>query len=55
MIAINKREKEIISQELPKVRIIRTVKNKTKRHRYLCEGSPRVLKLLARLRGDTKC
>lgn len=50
MIAINKAEREIISQRLPNVHIVRTMKQKSKRHRYYCEETKQVLRLLRQIR-----
>lgn len=50
MIAINKDEKDIISARFPNVHIVRTMKQKSKRHHYYCEESKPVLKLLREMR-----
>lgn len=52
MIAINKAEKDAISAQFPNVHIVRTMKNKSKRHRYYCEESRAVIRYLNRVRGD---
>ena len=52
MIAINKSEKEAISKQFPDVHITRTMKQKSKRHRYYCEENPAVLRFLNRARGE---
>lgn len=52
MIAINKYEKEEISRQFPDVHIVRTMKQKSKRHRYYCEESPAVMRFLNRSRGE---
>lgn len=54
MIAINKAEKEVIASEFPNVHIVRTMKQKSKRHHYYCEETPRVLQCLNRMRGLAK-
>lgn len=55
MIAINKIEKEAISKNFPNVHIVRTMKQKSKRHRYYCEEHPDVLRFLNRSRNtETK-
>ena len=46
MILISKEEKEIISSQVPTAHIVRTMKNKSKRHRYYCEESPAVMRVL---------
>lgn len=50
MIAINKAEKEVISTRFPNVHIVRTMKQKSKRHHYYCEESKNVIKLLRDIR-----
>lgn len=50
MIAINKKEKDIISSRFPNVHIVRTMKQKSKRHHYYCEESKPVMKLLRDMR-----
>lgn len=51
MILINKSEKEVISKRLPGVYIVRTMKQKSKRHHYYCEECKPVMKLLFEVRG----
>lgn len=51
MIAINKAEKELIVERFPNVHIVRTMKSKSKRHRYYCEENRQVLNFLNRQRG----
>lgn len=46
MIAISKAEKEFIVSRMPHAHIVRTMKQKSKRHRYYCEETSRVMKLL---------
>lgn len=53
MIAINKFEKEVISKNLPNAHIVRTMKQKSKRHHYYCEETGAVIQLLASMRGNT--
>lgn len=50
MIAINKSEKEVISKWLPNVHIVRTMKQKSKRHHYYCEENKQVMQLLSEIR-----
>lgn len=50
MIQINKTEKEVISKQLPNTHIVRTMKQKSKRHHYYCEENIQVIQLLAELR-----
>lgn len=50
MIAINKDERDIISARFPNVHIVRTMKQKSKRHHYYCEESKPVMRLLREMR-----
>ena len=50
MIAINKKEKEAISKMFPNVHIVRTAKQRSKRHRYYCEENRGAMALLKSLR-----
>ena len=52
MVAVNKTEKEAILARYPNVHIVRTMKQKSKRHRYYCEESKGAMRLLSELRGD---
>lgn len=52
MIAINKEEKDIISKAYPNVHIVRTMKQKSKRHRYYCEENRGAMSLLKSLRDQ---
>lgn len=52
MIAITKEEKNVLHAELPSAHIVRTMKQKSKRHRYYCEETRPVLYVLERLRGE---
>ncbi len=52
MIAISKEEKEIISRECPKAHIVRTMKQKSKRHHYYCEESRQVMRVIDRIRNS---
>ena len=54
MIAINKAEKDAIRAQFPNVHIVRTMKQKSKRHRYYCEESKGVMRYLRELRGSGK-
>lgn len=51
MIAINKAEKEAISARFPDAHIVRTMKQKSKRHHYYCEESKGVMRYLNELRN----
>ena len=50
MIAITKAEKDVIREKFPNVNIVRTMRQRSKRHRYYCEETKRVLKLLKQMR-----
>lgn len=50
MIAISEKEKEVIAECLPGTHIRRTVKQKSKRHRYYAEESRDVMRILRSLR-----
>ena len=50
MIAINKAESEAIRNRFPTAHIVRTLKQKSKRHHYYCEETRRVLNYLEELR-----
>lgn len=50
MIAITKAEKDAIREKFPSVNIVRTMKQKSKRHHYYCEETKQVSKLLKQMR-----
>lgn len=50
MIAITKNEKAEINKRFPNAHIVRTMKQKSKRHRYYCEETDRVLAFIKSLR-----
>lgn len=52
MVRITKEEKDIICKRFPKVHIVRTVKQRSKRHTYYCEESRGVISLLNQLRKN---
>ena len=54
LIIISKEEKDVISKRLPNVHIIRTMKQRSKRHRYYCEESKSVMKILREMRGGNR-
>ena len=54
MVAITKEEKEVIRDNFPKVHIVRTMKRKSKRHKYFVEESRSVMRLLNELRSKIK-
>lgn len=51
MVIITKEEKEIIAEKMPGVHIHRTVKQKSKRHRYYMEENKNAMRLLKELRN----
>ncbi len=52
MVEITKAEKEIISRQIPSAHIVRTMKQKSKRHHYYCEESSKVMALLKEIRDS---
>jgi hypothetical protein len=54
MIAIRAEEKEAVSARFPDVHIVRTVKQKSKRHRYYCEETRRVVRFLSGMRNHSE-
>lgn len=51
MIAITKSEKDAIRQQFPNVHIVRTMKQRSKRHRYYCEETTPVMRYLNEIRN----
>lgn len=51
MIPVSKTEKEAIVAAFPNVKIVRTMKQRSKRHKYYCEESRQVMGLLRRMRA----
>ena len=45
-------EKKAICEQFPNIHIVRTVKQKSKRHRYYMEEQTAPMRLLRRLRGE---
>lgn len=54
MIAITKQEKEAITKKFPNVYIVRTMKQKSKRHHYYCEESKGVMRYISEMRSMGK-
>lgn len=52
LIYITKSEKEAIIKKFPNVHIVRTMKQKSKRHRYYCEEQRPVMNYLHKLRNS---
>jgi hypothetical protein len=50
VISITQREKEIISAKYPRVHIVRTMKSRSKRHRYYMAEEVAAMKVLRSLR-----
>lgn len=46
MIAISKAEKEVISERFPSIHIVRTARQKSRKHHYYCEETKQVLQYL---------
>ena len=55
MIAITKSEKEVIAERFPNVHIVRTAKQRSKRHHYYCEESKAVMRFLNKMRNGSAC
>jgi hypothetical protein len=51
MVLITKEEKEAIREKFPKIGIVRTMRQKSSRHRYYCEESPKAMQYLATIRN----
>lgn len=51
MVIISAHEKEVISARMPDVHIRRTVKQKSKRHKYYMEENKGAMRLLKELRS----
>ena len=52
MIAITRAEKDAISAQFPNAHIVRTKKQKSKRHHYYCEESKSVMRYLNKVRSN---
>lgn len=52
MVSITVDEKKAIREEFPNVHIVRTMKQKSKRHHYYMAEEPAPMKMLQRLRGE---
>lgn len=50
LVLISKSEKEAIRERFPKINIVRTMRQRSKRHRYYCEEAPQVMRYLNDLR-----
>lgn len=54
MILISMDEKKTIREQYPNVHIVRTVKQKSKRHRYYMEEQSGPMRLLRKIRGESE-
>lgn len=52
MISISKEEKKAVIEKYPKVHIVRTMRQRSGRHRYYMEEAPGPMKLIRRMRGN---
>lgn len=52
MVLISKEEKEKINKRFPRVHIARTMKQKSKRHKYYCEENRAAMRYLEELRSE---
>lgn len=52
MILINKDEAAALRERYPGVHIVRTMKQKSKRGRYYCEETPKVMRFISEIRGE---
>ena len=52
MVSITKGEKEAISKQFPNAHIVRTMKQKSKRHHYYCEETKPVMRFLNKIRAN---
>lgn len=50
MVLISKEEKEAVRSRFPKACIVRTMRQRSKRHRYYCEEAPAIMRFLNQLR-----
>ena len=50
MVSITKAEKDALQKAFPRAHIVRTMKQKSKRHHYYCEETTRVMRFLSELR-----
>ena len=51
MVLISKEEKDAIRKEFPKIGIVRTMRQRSSRHRYYCEEAPQVMRYLNEVRN----
>lgn len=54
MVSISKEEAKLVREYFPNVHIVRTMKQKSSRHRYYCEENWKAMKFLERVHnGET--
>lgn len=53
MISVTKEEKEEIRKRFPRAHIVRTMKQKSKRHKYYCEETRAVMEFLKESRAGS--
>lgn len=51
MVLINKEEASLLRRTHPDAHIVRTMKNKSKRHKYYCEETPNIMRWLNDVRA----
>lgn len=54
MVSITKAEKDVLQKAFPRAHIVRTMKQKSKRHHYYCEETNGVMRLLSELRRSAE-
>ena len=52
MILVDKREKDAILERFPDAKITRTVRQKSKRHRYYCEETRHIINFLNKYKRE---
>lgn len=52
MISVDKNEARLIREKFPDIRIVRTVRQKSKRGRYFCEESKPAIRFINEIRGN---
>lgn len=52
MILINKDEAMAVRESVPGAHVVRTMKQKSKRHRYYCEETKAVMSVINKIRGN---
>ena len=52
MVAVTKAEKDVLSKAYPNIHFARTMRQRSKRHRYYMEEAPGAMRMLSKLRRD---